>query len=479
MAANSYHIKNGTVVSIDDKIGVQYNYDVLVEDGTITAIGSNLTTPSGVPIIDATGCIISPGFVDTHRHTWESQLKNVTSDHQLSDYILWIRNVYGSCYTARDVYLGNLSGALESIDSGITCLVDHSHIMNTPAHADAAVEGLRAAKIRGVFCYGLYKNKPWEGAAPGTLQPETEPDWRMEDSRRVREKHFTADNGPRDLLRFGFAPAEIERSTVDEAVAQIEHGRRIGAAVITGHISMGPKMDRGMFFMRKMEQRRLLGADLLFSHCASLCDDELAAARAHGVGISCTPDTEMQMAMGPPVAFRAAGHGCTVGLGVDVVCNNAADMFQQMRLLLQHQRNADNLVMPGAPLHISHTCAEVLRMATLGGAEAMGLGSVVGSVSVGKRADLLVTKCTSTRLTPVHDPVRALVLYANASDVDTVLIDGVVVKRGGKLAVADWDHVRLEILESARNIMERGKHAPVDKVSQTILSLGQLQQKHG
>lgn len=478
MAANSHLIKNGTVVSIDDKTGVQRNCDVLVENGTITAIGKDLQAPEGVPVIDATDCIVSPGFVDTHRHTWESQLKNITSDHQLNDYILYIRNIYGSCYTAKDVYLGNLAGALESIDSGITCLIDHSHIMNTPAHADAAVEGLRAAKIRGVFCYGLYKNKPWEGVPADTIQAETEPDWRLADARRVREKHFSAENGPSDLLRFGFAPAEIERMSVDEAIAQVEYGREIGAAIITGHISMGPKMDRGMHFMRHMKQRDLLGPDLLFSHCASLTDDELQAAREHGVGISCTPDTEMQMAMGHPIAFKAAEHKCKISLGIDVVCNNAADMFQQMRLVLQGQRNADNLAMTGPPLTISHKCEEVLRFATMGGAECMGLSDIVGSITVGKRADLLLTKCTSPRLTPVHDPIAALVLYANASDIDTVMIDGVVVKQNGRLAVCDWPTVRAEIVESSKNIIDRGSVAPIDTIRQTILSTSQLQAKH-
>ncbi|KEF58412.1 uncharacterized protein A1O9_06338 [Exophiala aquamarina CBS 119918] len=479
MAGNSHLIQNATVVSVDDKVGVRYGCDILVEDGVITAIDSDLKPPSGVPIIDASECIVSPGFVDTHRHTWESQLKNVTSDSQLCDYVLWIRNVYGSCYTSKDVYLGNLAGALESIDSGITCLVDHSHIMNTPAHADAAVEGLQAAKIRGVFCYGLYKNKMWPGVPPDAVQEETEPDWRLADAQRIRQKYFSTANVPSDLLRFGFAPAEIERSTVKEAIDQVEFGREIGAAIITGHISMGEKLDRGMHFIRHLQQNSLLGPDLLFSHCGALCEDELQAMHEHNVGISCTPDTELQMAMGPLIAFRGAEHGCKMSLGIDVACNNAVDMFQQMRLLLQNQRNIDNLAMQGPPNTISRKCEEVLRFATLGGAECMGLKDVVGSISVGKKADLLLTKCTSPRLTPIHDPVAALVLYANASDIDTVLIDGVIVKQGGKLVVADWSTVRKEVLQSSNNIKERGAVAPVSKINETILSLSQLQKKHG
>ena len=124
----------------------------------------NLQSPPDSTVIDATNAIVSPGFVDTHRHTWQTQLRTITSDFVLSDYAAHIRNVYGSCYTAHDAYIGNYCGALESIDNGITFLIDHSHIMNSPDHADAAVKGLRDSKIRAVFCYGLYENPSWKGS---------------------------------------------------------------------------------------------------------------------------------------------------------------------------------------------------------------------------------------------------------------------------------------------------------------------------
>lgn len=464
---NSYFIKGGTVVSVDDKIGTQPNCDVLVEDGTITAVGKGLANPSGVPVIDASDCIVSPGFVDTHRHAWQSQLKNVTSDMLLPGYFIHIRNVYGSCYTAHDAYLGELMGALESIDSGITFMVDHSHIMNSPAHADAVVKAFKDSRMRGVFCYGLFANEEWDGVAPGTVTARTTPDWRFEDARRVREQHFSAENGPADLVRFGFAPAEIERFPHDQSVKELQFGRELGAAIVTGHISLG-KMDFGYHFMRKLGGEKLLGPDLLFSHCAGLEDDELRMAREAGVGISATPDTELQMAMGPSVSFRAEAHGCKHGLGVDVACNNPVDMFQQMRLLLQSERNAKHLALPSPPTVMSHRCEEVLRFATMGGAECVGLKDVIGSVTPGKKADLLITKTTSPRLTPVHDPVAALVLYANASDVDTVLIDGRIVKRDGKFADFDWAKLRGEVLQSSRDIMERAKAAPVERISEQV-----------
>lgn len=466
---NSYFIKNGTVVSVDESVGVQHNCNILVRDGVIAAIGSDILSPEGMKEIDATDHIVSPGFVDTHRHAWQTQLKNITSDALLPEYFLYIRNVYGSCYTPHDAYLGNLLGGLESIDAGITSFVDHCHLINSPSHSDKLVEGLRDARVRAVFCYGLYRNQKWTGVAPDTIQDETTPDWRLEDAKRVKEKYFS-NQGRSSLLRFGFAPAEIERYDLETSIAQLQYGRQIGASLITGHISLG-KLDRGVHFVRQLKSRGLLGPDILFSHGASLEEDELLAMREHGVSLSVTPETEMQMAMGPPIAFRAhAAHSCAVGLGCDVACNNPIDMFQQMRLLLQAQRDRDHVTCDGVPTTMSRTCAEVLRLATMGGAECIGLKDVVGSISVGKRADLVLTRCTSMRLTPVHDPVRALVLYANASDVDTVMVDGVLVKRGGQLTNVDWPELRRLVIASSDAIMDRAKNAPMDEIKHRILT---------
>jgi cytosine/adenosine deaminase-related metal-dependent hydrolase len=359
--------------------------------------------------------------------------------------------------------MGELMGALESIEAGITFLVDHSHCMNSPAHADAAIKALRDTHIRGVFCYGLFINRDWEGVAPGTVTAPTDPDWRYEDARRVRKQHFSEENGPQDLLRFGFAPAEIELCSSEESIQQIQFGRELGSALITGHIATG-KLDRGYNFIREMGEKKLLGPDLLFSHCGALKDDELELAKEHQVGISCTPDTELQMAMGPCLSFKAERSGCKHSLGVDVACNNPIDMFQQMRLLLQSERNVVHNAAEGIPKSMSYKCESVLRFATMGGAECVGLKDVIGSITVGKRADLILTKTTSTRLTPVHDPVAALVLYANNSDIDTVLVDGRIVKKDGKFADFDWPKLRKEFLQSTENVMRRAKAAPMEDI---------------
>lgn len=462
--AGKYLIRNITAVTVDEKLGVIPECDILIENGIIVDVGPSLGEHPDATLIDGTNAIASPGFVDTHRHTWQTQLRTVCTDHVLTDYLLSIRNTYGSCYDARDAYLGNLCGALESIDNGITFLVDHSHIMNSPEHADGAVKGLQDAKIRAVFCYGLYDNPYYEGCAVDPSLNAKDRDWRLQDAKRVKETYF-ASNKPTDLLRFGFAPTEIERTSLDRSIFEVEYGRSLGSAVITGHVGTG-KYDRGLFFVQKFEDKKLLGPDLLFSHATTLTDLELQAVKESGVGLSSTPDTEMQMCMGHPIAFKAKRHGCSASIGIDVCSNNPADMFQQMRLLLQAERHRQNeasdLPLPG----VAQRCEEVLRMATMGGAEAVGLQDVIGSITPGKRADLIITRCDSTRLSPILDPVGALVLYANGSDIDTVMIDGVVVKSKYALTVVDWPTVRSELRKSHEAIMTRAKNAPSEKLKQ-------------
>ncbi|MCJ1471555.1 hypothetical protein MMC13_000195 [Lambiella insularis] len=420
-----YIIKNATVVSVDASIGNPNNCDVLIEDGIISAVGSNLKYSPDCTVIDVTDAIVSPGFVDTHRHTWQTQLRTIATDYVLSDYLLDLRHLYGASYTSQDVYIGNLCGALESINNGVTYLVDHSHIMNSPDHADAAT-----------------------------------PNWRLEDARRVKGTLFPK-NAPEDLVRFGFAPSEPDLTPIDQLADEIKYARSIGAAVITAHISYG-KWDSGRRITRQLGERGLLAPDMVLSHANTLLDEELAFVKKNGVGLSSTPDTEFQMGMSHPIAFKAKDTGCIASLGVDVCCSSPGnrDLFQQMRLLIQAQRHLEHEAQPGPPLTMSRTCADVLEMATLGGAKVVGLEKIIGSITPGKRADLLITRCDSTRLVPVYDPVGALVLYANGSDVDTVFINGEIVKWEGKLTGVDWPRVREELRASVASVMTRSKKAP-------------------
>jgi cytosine/adenosine deaminase-related metal-dependent hydrolase len=449
-----YIIKDATVVSIDKAIGIVSNCDVLIEDGIIKDVGPDLEYPKNTTVINGTNTIVSPGFIDTHRHTWQTQLRTIGSDYVLSDYALALRLIYGASYDVEDAYLGNYVGALDSINNGITYLIDHSHIANSPEHVDAAIKGLHDAKIRATFCYAMYANPHWEGSCVDKNREEDTPDWRFHDVKRVVEMHFS-DAKPDDLVRMGFALSEPDMTPVDQLAKEIEYARSSGCKVITGHFNLG-KWDPGNAIVRQLGQKGLLGPDLLFSHGNSLADDEIDTIAKHGCGIASTPDTELQMGMSHPVAFKAKDRGCKTSLGIDVCCSAPADMFAQMRLILQSQRHHDHEAGDGVPLQMSRSCADVLELATLGGAAAVGLDKIIGSITPGKRADLIITRCDNLRLFPVHDPVGALVSYANGSDIDTVMINGEIVKSGGKLVNVDWPALRTRLGESVESIVSGG-----------------------
>ena len=229
---------------------------------------------------------------------------------------------------------------------------------------------------------------------------------------------------------------------------EIDFARSLGCTIITGHVGLG-HYDAGNQVVQKLADAKYLGPDLLFSHGSAWTDSECGALAQHKSGVAATPDTDMQMGMGYPVAFRAVDHGCRVGLGIDVTCNQGNDIIQQARLALQAEWAKNNAEVGGVPLVIKRKTEQALRMLTLGGAEALGIEHLVGSVTPGKRADLVVVKCEGLNIVPAVDPVGTIILNSNSSNISHVMVDGRFVKRDGKVvAVAGegkWEKMRDDV----------------------------------
>jgi len=437
-------IKGGRVVAMTG--AREMRADILVDDGKIVAIAPDIAADAET--IDAHEAIVMPGFVDTHRHVWQTQLRTVATDWSLFDYLIEMRYAYSTFYTAEDAYLGNLVGALEALDAGVTTLVDHCHIVNTPEHAEEAARGLQDAGIRAIFCYGTFVNTP---RAP--MAVPSDPEWRRKTARALRRGRLADDRG---LVRFGFAPFEAEAMAPEALADEIRFARELGAAAISCHAAMGPYDSGRAHVVEHLHAEGLLGPDLLFVHGASFTDHELKLIGDSGAAISSTPETELQMGMGFPVAFRARSHAVKVGLGVDIVSNYAGDMFMPMRLGLQSTRafrNAEYGARGRAPSVITPDALSALRMATLGGAEAIRMDRQIGSLEVGKSADIAIVSTDAIHMTPAFDAVGALVLSARPTDIVTVLVNGHVVKRDGQLVGVDWPALRSRIQASSERIM--------------------------
>jgi cytosine/adenosine deaminase-related metal-dependent hydrolase len=427
--------KNATVVSMDASIGLQYKCDVLVEENKITKVEADIrvTDTAETEIIDASSSILCPGFIDCHHHMWQQLLRTVATDWSLADYLAVIRNCYGSLFTPDDVYISNYIACLD--------LFNHAH-------------------IRGVFCYGFYDNPPLPSphASISTADPNFTGTAKRDDARRTREQHFPGDNSwDTNLLTFGLAPNEFEATPLPMLQSDIDFGRSLNSTIITGHVGMG-HYDLGAQVVQNLADTKYLAPDLLFSHGAAWTDSECDALAHHKSGVVSTPDTDLQMGMGHPIAFKARDHGCRVGLGIDVTCNQGNDMVQQARLLLQAERAKNNAEMGDVPIDIKRTTEEALRMITLGGAEALGIEHLVGSITPGKRADLVVIKCDKLNIVPVVDPIGTIVLNSNNSNISDVMVDGRWVKRKGEVIAiggeGQWEKMREDMIARTKRLVK-------------------------
>ncbi|MCP3804927.1 amidohydrolase family protein [Allokutzneria sp. A3M-2-11 16] len=379
-------IQNATLIDTAPAPRVLPGHDLLVEDGRIAAVGRGLPS-AGRTVVDGTGRIVLPGFVDTHRHTWLTALRGSTADMDLMGYLDLVLGRIAPRFRPDDVFHGTLAGAIEALASGVTTVQDYAHIAYTKAHADASVRALRESGVRAVFAYG----QPVFGGGGG-------PD----DVRAIHTEHFTGDG----LVTMALAASGPSYSPMDAVRAEWALAEELGLRVYA-HVGSGPVAEHPIEALRAAG---LLTPDITFVHGNSLPDNELALISAAGAAVSICPAVEARMGHGAPMADRLTAHGVTTGLGVDVVSTVAGDMFSLMRATLQTSGLA---------------AADALRLATVDGAAALGMAHHVGSLTVGKAADLVVLRATDPNLVGgEHDPIETVVTSAHPGNVESVFVAG-------------------------------------------------------
>jgi 5-methylthioadenosine/S-adenosylhomocysteine deaminase len=417
---------------MDPEIGDLYGGDVLLEDERIAAVAPSIDA-GDAEVIDASGCIVIPGFIDSHRHTWETVIRGIAPDVSLGGYFEIVLDQLAPAYRAQDVYAGNYLGALEAIDAGVTTLLDWSHISNTPEHADEAIRGLRDARLRAVYCYGNPNTSLAEWWYTSTLEAP-------EDIRRVREQYFSSDDGLMTLAMGtrgpGFCTPEVVRHDWELA-------RDVGAP-ISVHVGMGPYAGR-FSMVSQLSELGLLGPDTTYIHCNYLSNEEFALIADSGGKVSISPTVEMIMGHGTPPTAMALRHGLKPSLSIDVVTTVPGDMFTQMRFLFASDRLLSHEAAFAAgsesePKLLS--CREVLEFATIEGARVCGLEERTGSLTPGKQADIVILRCDHTNTYPVIDPVSTVVLQADTRNIETVFVAGRALKRNGSLVDADLRRAR-------------------------------------
>ncbi|MEU1881138.1 amidohydrolase family protein [Streptosporangium sp. NPDC020072] len=446
-------ITGGHVITMDDALGDLPGGAVLVEGDRIAAVGRTAEEFAHVDAerIDAAGGFVLPGMIDSHRHTWMALLRGHSADQSLLEFLASTFYGIGSLVTAADLGAAAQVGALEALDAGVTTILDCCDCVNSPEHADAAVESLKASGIRFVYAYGMqafdFQPPVFAGHAD-----------RLRDAHRLRAEHFATDGlGRMGLLYsdFGILPfeqtAEEIRTARDLDVLGASH---TGAA--TGSILL-----RGL---RELHDHDLLLPGHLHIHCPALTDQEWRLLAETGGKVTIAPETEMQMGMGHPPFRAALDHGLTPAISTDIVCVGSGDLFSQMRLGLQFQRCLDHDAVHRTgtmPVRVGLGVRDALDWATRNGADALGIGALTGSLTPGKQADLIVVAPRMDLVRSSH-PIGSVVLQSTAADVSTVLVAGRTRKLHGRLTGVDLAAVR------------RRANAALDRLQQAALTLPSL-----
>ena len=429
-------IKGGHVVTVDPDLGDLPAGDVLVTDGLITAVGPDLEpTTTAAEVIEAAGRLVIPGMVDTHRHVWQGAIGGYTPQITGAGYGPAVLTGISLKHSPEDVYAGTLWGALQALDAGITTIADWAHNDQSPAHADADLRGLRDSGIRGYFLYG--------GPGPATDDPNPP---HPADARRMRDQYFAS--GTYGRLRMGMALRGPSFTSAERNAEDYAFARDLGLP-ISVHVGMAGTADA----VTTLQRYSLLGADVNYVHGNMLTDREFDLIAETQGTVTITPSTDMLMQFGTfPATGPALSRGIVSGFGIDTICSAGNDLFSEMRLALAAERSRANAPalasgkqVPTVDLHQR----DMLRLATIDGARVWHLDDEIGTLTPGKQADIAVIDMRSPHLDGFGDPVAVMVLGAGPADVETVIVGGDVVKRGGKLAGDRVGHA-LELMHAAR-----------------------------
>ncbi|MGV9295021.1 amidohydrolase family protein [Amycolatopsis sp. NPDC003676] len=398
-------LRNGIVVSLDPTVGDLPHGDVLIEDGRIAAVG--IALEADAEIVDATGKIVLPGFVDTHRHTWQTAFRGLGADWTFAEYRETMHEKLRPHYRPEDVYLGNLLGRLEALNSGVTTMLDWFHCSDRPENADAAIDALQEAPGRSIFCYCA-------------MDPA--------DTARVRNRLSG------DEMAFGLRGPML--TTMDTTAADVALARKLGLRV-SMHLHRS-----GRDSIPEMHERKLLDDRTTIVHGNGLTDEQLAILADAGCSVTVSPDVELKMGFGWPETGRLLAAGIRPSLSVDDCPSVGGDMFSAMRTAFAAQRGLDGGLV----------ARDVLEFATVDGARTCGREGRAGSISVGKDADLVLIDAEDLSVFPVNDPVSTVVTAAHPGLVDSVFVGGKAVKRDGKLLGVDLPKLRTRLLESRDRI---------------------------
>ncbi|MGW5023014.1 amidohydrolase family protein [Streptomyces cacaoi] len=403
----------------DGELGALDSGDVLLRDGRIAAVGRRLRAPAGAVVHEVSGRIVLPGFVDLHNHLWQSSIRGGCSGQDLNGWLAECNRATLPKIGTRDMYRFVHLSALDALDTGVTTVVDWVHAIPL----DSSEQYVRALDDTGLrFVYAMATAEGEEGL--------------------VRQVH-------RELLDpLPLASLQVAVHAGVEGIealrASHEVARELGV-MVNSHV-LEHRSDRAAEQIRALREVGAFGPDLLMNHAIHLTEEEQALVAEHDVRVAHCPLSNMRLASGIMPLPALHRRGVKAGLGHDGGTNDTSDMFALMKAAvgLQRARHEDAEVYPGIPA--------VLRMATLGGAEAIGMDDRVGSLTPGKRADAIVLDPGTLNFAPRIDWTSQIVLNGQPPNVSDVYIDGHRRKADGTLTGVDVERVVREAESAAGHL---------------------------
>lgn len=448
-------IRCGWLVSMDPTVGTLREAELLVEDDRIAAVGRNLGATADQEI-DARGMIVMPGLVNAHLHTFQAAMRGLGTEWTAPDYFRLQAGDMSTRYQPEDNYLGNLVGALNQIDHGVTTVLDFCHNLKTQAQVERSVDGLEESGIRAVFAMARGMESPMtpDAAVSAGRRPLTA------EATSLRKGRLASDDR---LVTLALAMSGPHWSTYEVCVEHARLARELGI-LLCSHATKKSAQARVPDGYDRLAAEGLLGPDHNLVHCQLLTDEELKRILDTGASITSTCMNELHDYPEFPAAGRVHALGFLPSIGVDVEVQVPGDMWRETQTALRAARQEAMMKLAAKgekAARIPVPAKDALAWATMGGAKALRLDHKIGSLTPGKQADLILLRGTDLNLFPVHDPVYAIEM-AHAGNVDTVMIAGQVKKRGGRL-LFDESVLRPkldQLAASASRLMREAGYSP-------------------
>jgi 5-methylthioadenosine/S-adenosylhomocysteine deaminase len=431
--------RHATILTMDDA-GVIEDGDLLITGDTITAVGPSLDVPEDALEIDASGGILMPGMIDTHRHMWQTALRGLGADWTLTQYFVFYYLTWGKIFRPEDIAAGNALSAAEAVDAGVTTTLDWSHGLQTVEHAEAAVDALEASPGRFVLGYGNLLGAPWEWS-------------KSPDFRSFVERRF----GSRDPMMGLQLAFDVTADPAFPERGAFESARELDLAVTTHAGVWGATNDDSI---RLMWENDFMTPRVTYVHAATLSEDSYQRIAATGGNASVSTESEQSAGQGYPPTWDLRKHGIPVSLSMDTSVWWSADLFSAMRATLSADRSREHLEAHARGETVVHNqlrAEHVVEMATMGGARSLGLDGLIGSLTPGKQADVVLLKNDSSpAMYPLIHPYGSVVYQAGRGDVHTVIVNGSIVKHDHALVGIDLNAAKEAVgrtVEFARSTM--------------------------